>query len=92
MRKIKIIRSKENNEEPVDMQVIVDNKTIACVFKKEENEVSFDLTNSEHTIQMGFSSRGKDYRSNAFFFLGKKDTNLIMKKSGSRITLLIKDF
>lgn len=87
MKKITIIRSDENFEMPIDMDIIIDNKPFPIEFKKEQKEVSFELSNSEHAIQVGFKSREKDYRSNAYFFLGKKDLTLIMKKSSSRISL-----
>lgn len=89
MKQITIRRSQENEEKPIDMQVIIDNKEIPCILKKEDKEVTFKLSSSEHTIQVGFVFRDKEYRSNAFFYLGKKDTVLFMKKSSSRISLTI---
>lgn len=72
MKIIKIIRSDENFETPIDMDIIIDNKLFPVILKKEQKEVFFELSNSEHAIQVGFTARGKDYRSNAYFFLGKK--------------------
>lgn len=74
-----------------DINIIWDEKPLT-VFKKGENEISFDITKTERTIQAEIiDESGRSHRSNAYFVLNGKCPTLFLHVNGYRLKLTINE-
>lgn len=87
MNKLILSKSKDCPEFRGDLDVFSDSRIIGS-FKKDDKEKTYEISPSEHSLQVGFQGdEGRYFKSNVYFYNGKKDIHCSVYWFGSKLVL-----